>query len=226
MTARPLAFMVVVLAVGAAPAASGRAWAQGAPAPRTVVVSPEQKVVIVPASGAVVVQPAAPPEPVRLGLAYAHAFSQSGELADGRETANTVGLEFAFRGGRVVRQHFVLAHRWERSGTTSRKGFRLDLVSLGFPITILARRATLQFEPVLRLLRGDLMFESVGGGPSHVVFRFESGLGASLVATFEKFYLTLEPVAVDFRYFRATTDDARGGFGTLWTFGLVVGREL
>jgi hypothetical protein len=192
----------------------------------TTVLAPGEKVIGLPDGPVVIQHPPRPPDPFRLGLAYTHILSESGELADPHETANALGLEFSFRGGRVVREHVGIAHRWERSGAVSRKGFRLDLIALGFPIPVVERQVKLHVEPVLRLIRGDLMFVSVGGGPSQVLFRIESGVGLQITAAIDRWFFALEPVAVDFRYFLGTSDQGRGGFATLWSLSLIAGREF
>jgi hypothetical protein len=218
MWSRTVRFGVVLAFVTATPALAQEA--------RTVTVRPGERVTVAP-DGRVIIETATrATEPFRLGLGYSHGLGESGELAYSGDAANALGLEFSFRGGRVVREHVGIAHRWERSGASTRKGFRADLIALGFPIPAVTREWTLHVEPILRLVRGDLLFASDHGEPSHVLFRLESGAALQVVATVERWFFTLEPAAVDFRYFVATSDSSRGGFATLFSFALLIGREF
>ncbi len=162
--------------------------------------------------------------PLRVGFSYSHVTGQSGDLAEKGLSSSALGLDFAFRDGRAIRKHLQIAHQWETAGPLSRKGFRLDLLDLGFPIPIVSRAVYVQVEPILRLLRGQLLFESVAGSNSSLLYRIESGFATQLVVGYDVWFATFAPLSVDFRYVVGNTDNSRSGFATVWSLQGMVGR--
>jgi hypothetical protein len=163
-----------------------------------------------------------PNAPFRLGLSYMHVLTEDGDLTDNRLATNAVSLDLAFASYTYTRNHLRLGHQWEDRGAYSAKGFRIDLIAIGFPIPLLAGELRLDLEPVLTVLRGEIMF--VSGG--NALLRVESGFGIELSATFRRWFLGVEPLAVDFRYFAYAADRSYTGFGRIFPFRITIGREF
>ena len=85
----------------------------------------------------------------------------------------------AFPSNTYVRNHLGLAHQWETVDGVTARGFRIDLVSLGYPIPLVTSTVRLDLEPILTVVRGELMF--VTNGPR--IFRMESGFSLDLSLT-------------------------------------------
>lgn len=163
----------------------------------------------------------------QMGFEVARVISEDGSLADRGALANSVGVHFTFPEGRALREHLAVAHQWERQGTTSREGFRLDLLAFGFPIAVAEpREVRLAIEPVLRLLRTELLFVSENAGPSQTVLRLESGFALDFTAALGSWEVALEPMSVDFRYAELTRNVTQSGFSRIWSLALIIGRDF
>jgi hypothetical protein len=170
--------------------------------------------------------PALPPSRFQMGLEYSQTLGEDGDLAYAGQSARSVGLHFVFPEGRV-RPHFALAHQWERSGTTVRQGFRFDLFALGFPIPVFDGAVRVEIEPVLRPLRGLILFEDDGAGTdSHSLLRLESGFALGLRLGRGLWFVTFEPLSIDFRTVVATQKETRTGFARVWSLATVIGRDF
>src|SRR5262245_59629056 len=122
--------MVVVCLTGAARGARAQAGgvSGGLPPPSAAGVTPEAVVrVRVP-------PPQQAPRPFLMGLEFLTVLEEDGDLAHPGQNAQSIGLRFIFREGRALRQHLAFAHHWEEQSNVTRRGFRLDLLSIGFPI--------------------------------------------------------------------------------------------
>jgi len=180
--------------------------------------------VVVPAGRRIVVMRPEKLSPFRLGLGIAPVVSQSGDLASGSRTTGAFGFDFGFSASEYVRHHLGIAHEWETHDGRGRKGFRIDLIALGFPIVVLARQVQIHVEPKLRVARGEILFSTEGDGQTD--FRIASGFGLALTLAVRGWFLSFEPLSADFRYFSATKDASRTGFATLWWLETVLGREF
>lgn len=221
----PSGAVVLLLAV-----VSGRAGAQPSdataspdeederPAPRVPGPQPDH-LVVVPI-------PPPQPKPFLMGFEFTRVLDEDGDLAYPSQTANAVGLRFVFSEGRAMRQHLAIVHHWEQQGATSRRGFRLDLLALGFPIPLATGPLRLAIEPVLRAVRGQVLFESENGAPSRSALRLESGFALGMTAAYRSFFIILEPFSIDFRYLIMTKEDSRSGFSRIWSTAATVGHEF
>ena len=172
-------------------------------------------------------RPAHPPPPVllspfRLSLTYVHVLREDGDLANPNLSTNAVGVDMAFPSNSYVRNHLGLAHQWESAGGATARGFRIDLISLGYPITLSNSTVRLDLEPVLTVLRGELMF--VGGGGRFL--RVESGFSLELSATVRQWFLMLQPFGIDFRYWVWTQAASVTGFSRIFPIKVAVGHEF
>lgn len=168
--------------------------------------------------------PAAGPSRFRLGLTYTHVIEEDGDLVNENLATNAFGIDLASPSDNYVRDHLGLAYQWESFGAYSARGFRIDLVSLGYPIHLDdSPKFRLDVEPILTVLRGEIMF--VTGGK---FLRMESGFGVELSATWNHWFVDVQPFEVDFRYWvyssRAPTSST--GLGRLFPFRLAVGHEF
>ena len=180
--------------------------------------------------------------PFRLGIFYAHAFGQSGNLThfiEGNGSSGgslpspaAVGLDLGIGLGKHVRYHFGVGLEWEsgRDGAGplradyAAKGFRFDLVTLGFPIPVWANESVaIHVEPLLHLIRGEILFQSQ---PSSSLFRIESGFAAAVTAVTHHWFFGIEPFSLDFRVFEANSQWVHTGFSHLFWFQLTAGREF
>jgi hypothetical protein len=164
--------------------------------------------------------------PFQMGFEYSQYLREEGGLAYPGQSARAVGLRFELREGRAIRQHFAIAHQWERNGTTVRQGFRFDLLALGFPIPVWDEGVRIEVEPILRPVRGQILFEGQEGGPTHSLLRFESGFAIGLRLARGVWFFSLEPLAIDFRTIVATRDSARAGFSRIWSMAVTLGRQF
>jgi hypothetical protein len=210
-----LAALTIALAPAVAHAqASG--GARRAPGPGDL---PPDRVVVIPI-------PPPQPKPFQMGFEFLHVLDEDGDLAHPGQSASSVGLRFIFSEGRALRQHLAFAHHGENDGDVSRRGFRLDLVAIGFPIPVVTEPLRLAVEPVLRVIRAEVLFVSEGGGPTRSLFRIESGFALGLSAAYRTWFVVLEPLSVDFRYLQATRDDSTSGFSRVWSIAGTIGREF
>jgi hypothetical protein len=206
-------------ASGAPAAASGESAPAGAPSGGAE--APAAAAPVAAASGSL---------PFRLGIAYAHAFSGSGTLANGPSPA-AIGVDLGFGIGQIARYHLGIFHEWESERGGSAKGFRIDLGTLGFPIPVLRAPVVIHVEPQVRIVRGEILFPSFAnnGGGNGAWFRIESGVAVAITASYQRWFLAVEPVSVDFRYFFGFTEpngDTRTGFSRIWWFQVTAGREF
>ena len=156
-------------------------------------------------------------------MTYTRIFRQDGDLTDGAPSTNAVGIDLVFSSATYGRSRLGLAHQWENAGAYSARGFRIDLISIGYPITLASGRDHLILEPILTILRGELMFES-----GAKFLRLESGFGLELSATIRRWFFAIQPLAVDFRYwtFSSVAPQSRTGLGRIFPFKIAVGYEF
>jgi len=130
--------------------------------------------------------------------------------------------------GRSVRYHLGIANEWESRGGYSAKGFRLDLVSLGFPIPVVnSEGLVVHIEPIARIIRGEILFPS--GQGQGALFRIESGFAVAVTAAVAHWFVAVEPLSLDFRSFSAFTAFGGGtttGSSHLWWYQITAGREF
>jgi hypothetical protein len=168
-----------------------------------------------------------PPVPsFQMGFEATHVLDEDGELAHGGQSASSAGLRFVFREARAIRQHITFAHHWEQDDTISRRGFRMDLLALGFPIPVLGEEVRLAVEPILRVLRGEVLFVSENSGPSHGLFRLQSGFALAINGEWRSWFASFEPLSIDLRYLTVTKAETRTGLSRIWSFAAVLGREF
>jgi hypothetical protein len=208
-------------------------WARAAGDATTpaTAITPAQSAGDAPTPTPAAPEPKSSSLPFRLGLFFAKSFGQGGSLAPtpmvsaaSNAAPAAVGLDVILGLGSSVRYHLGVAHEWESNGRYSAKGFRFDLISLGFPIQVYSDRVTVHIEPIARILRGEILFQS--GVNDDAIFRAESGFGLAVTAAAAHWFVAVEPVSVDFRSFAATTNWVRTGFSHLWWFQLTAGREF
>jgi hypothetical protein len=170
--------------------------------------------------------PPSQPRPFQMGFEFTRVLDEDGDLAPPSQSANAVGLRFVFSEGRAIRQHLAVVHHWEQQGNVSRRGFRLDLLALGFPIPLSTGEVKVAIEPVLRALRGQVLFVSENDGPSRSMLRVESGFALGVTTSYKTYFMILEPFSIDFRYLMMTKDDSRSGFSRIWSIAATIGREF
>jgi len=163
-----------------------------------------------------------PLSPFRLSLTYVHVLREDGDLANPNFSTNAVGIDMAFPSNNYVRNHLGLANQWESAGPYKARGFRIDLISLGWPIALVNSTVRLDLEPILTVLRGELMFISGDGR----FLRVESGFSFELSATVRQWFLTLQPFGIDFRYWIWSTAGSVTGFSRVFPIKVAVGHEF
>jgi hypothetical protein len=176
--------------------------------------------------------------PYRLGLFYAHAFGQSGDLtrmvtqrSDGGvplPSPSVVGLDIGIGAGSHIRYHFAVSVEWESQTNYAARGFRFDPVTLGFPILIWRNDdVAIHIEPLVHLIRGEILSQSV---PKDIryksQFRIESGFAGAISAVSHHWFLAVEPISLDFRVFEANNQWVHTGFSQLWWFQVTAGHEF
>jgi hypothetical protein len=156
-------------------------------------------------------------------MSYTRVLKQDGDLA-GPAGANAIGIDFGFASRDYARNHLSLAHQWEGSGPTAAKGFRIDLIAVGFPIAVNpASLVRVHIEPLLTLARGEIMFATGG----QKLLRIESGFTILVTVMYQRWFLGVEPLAVDFRYYVARTiGPSESGFTRVIPLRFSVGREF
>jgi hypothetical protein len=160
--------------------------------------------------------------PFRLSLTYVHVLREDGELVDPNTSTNAVGVDLAFPSNTYVRNHLGLAHEWQNLNGVTARGFRIDLVSLGYPIPLLSSTVRLDLEPILTVVRGELMF--VTDGPR--IFRLESGFSLELSATVRHWFAMVQLFGIDFRYWVYTSDGSFTGFSRIFPLKFAIGHEF
>jgi len=168
--------------------------------------------------------PVRPLSPFRLGLTYTRIFRQDGDLTAGEPSTNAIGVDMVFPSTTYGRNRLGLAHQWESTARYSARGFRIDLISVGYPITLTGGRDHLTLEPILTVLRGELMFQNGGGK----FLRVESGFGLELSATIRRWFFAIQPLAIDFRYWVYSSGQPRSqtGLGRIFPLKIAVGYEF
>jgi hypothetical protein len=213
----------------AAPATTAPA-ATAPPGPTQAPATGQQPVTPLPAAAPTPPPPHPAPHPppvllspFRLSLTYVHVLHEDGQLADNNLSTNAVGIDMAFPSNSYVRNHLGLAHQWESAGGATARGFRIDLVSLGYPITLLANPSIrLDLEPILTVVRGELMFVSGGGR----FLRVESGFSLELSATVRQWFVVLQAFGIDFRYWVYSSAASVTGFSRVFPFKIAIGHEF
>jgi hypothetical protein len=167
--------------------------------------------------------------PFRLGLTYTHVLGESGDLANNGRSTNAVGLLFVSPSTSYVRDHFAIAHQWESAGSYSARGFRIDLISFGYPIRAVdTADVSFVIEPVVTALRGEIMF--VSGSGSGRFLRLESGIGLDLSVAYRHWFFSAQPLAIDFRYWfygsAAFHPQSQAGLGHIFPLRLAIGHEF
>jgi hypothetical protein len=217
---------------GAAPTGATAPTAPAAaPAPAAAADAPETPAAATAAAPAAVVVPAPPPgppppppvvTPFRLGLTYTNVIAEDGQLSNPDISTNAMAIDLAFASHNYIRNRLSLGHQWESAPNYSAKGFRIDLIAVGFPIPIDAGPVRIVIEPVLTVLRAEIMFISGGGRFA----RIESGVGIQLSVMYQRWFAGVEPLAIDFRYGVLTQDESRSGFGRLFPLRIMAGHEF
>jgi hypothetical protein len=159
---------------------------------------------------------------LRLALTYVHILGEDGDLTSNSLSTNTLGLDWGSPSGRYARNHLGLGYQWESQGSLSARGFRIDLISFGYPIKLVDADFRLELEPIVTLVRGEIMFVNGGGR----FLRMEAGVGLELSATFRQWFLGIQPLAVDFRYWFYSSATSQTGLGRVFPFRLAIGHEF
>jgi hypothetical protein len=161
--------------------------------------------------------------PFRLSLTYVHVLHADGDdLAEPNTETNAVGVDLAFPSNTYVRNHLGLAHQWESLNGVTARGFRIDLVSLGYPIPLVTSTVRLDLEPILTVVRGELMF--VTDGPR--IFRMESGFSLDLSLTARHWFVTVQAFGIDFRYWVYSSAGSFTGFSRIFPLRFAIGHEF
>lgn len=213
--AAPGAAAPVPAAEASAPAAAPEA---APPAPPPPAAPPPRR----PAPPAHAPLPPAMVTPFRLSLTYVHVLREDGELAFPNIATNAVGIDMAFPSNSYVRNHLGLAHQWESGPGYAARGFRIDLVSLGYPISLIESTVRLDLEPILTVVRGEIMF--VDGGERQL--RLASGFSLELSATVRHWFLTLQLFGIDFRYWIYASNGSFTGFSRVFPLRVAIGHEF
>ena len=81
--------------------------------------------------------------------------------------------------GRALRQHLAFTHHWEDQGSVSRRGFRLDLVAIGFSIPVVSEPARFAVE-LIRASSGRRRCSRPRTAGERSLLRIESGFALGL----------------------------------------------
>jgi hypothetical protein len=167
--------------------------------------------------------PVQPPlaTPFRLSLGYTRVLNEDGPLVAPGVTTQAIGLEMAFPSGSYVRNHLVLGHQWETAPGYSARGFRIDLISMGYPIDIVDAAVHVVLEPILTVVRGEILF--VENGPR--VLRLDSGFALDLSIAYRRWFLSVAP-EIDFRYLIYDSNGSRTGFSRIIPLRIAIGHEF
>jgi hypothetical protein len=178
--------------------------------------------------------PGVPPPPragtaFRLALTYTRVLTEDGDLTSNALSTNALGLQFVSPSSTYVRNHFAIGHQWESVGTYRARGFRIDLVSFGYPIRLVdGPDVRLEIEPIVTPLRGEIMFVNSDGGGRFL--RLESGIGVELAITYRRWFFAAQPLAIDFRYWfygsQQFQPQSQTGLGRIFPLRLAVGHEF
>lgn len=177
----------------------------------------------------VAVAPPPPPAPLpgpsnrfRLGLAYTRVLGETGDLAHDDYKTQALALRWTFASSTYVRNHLELGEQWESAGPYSARGFRIDLISFGYPIRVVDREVRFEIEPIITPVRGEIMFVNGGGK----ILRMEGGVGLDFIVTARSWFVGVQPFAIDFRYWERTSTQSRTGFTQLFPLRITVGHEF
>jgi hypothetical protein len=160
--------------------------------------------------------------PLRLGFTYVHILGEDGALTNNGLATNALGLDWGMASGRYGRNHMGIGYQWESQGPYSARGFRIDLISFGYPIRLVDAEVRLELEPIVTLVRGEIMF--INGGRTFL--RMEGGVGLELSATLRQWFLSLEPLAIDFRYWVYSSVQSQTGLGRVFPLRVAIGHEF
>jgi hypothetical protein len=175
--------------------------------------------------------------PFRLGVFYGHAFGQSGDLTKtilpngangpGLPSPAVAGIDLGIGLGAHVRYHFGVGTEWESKGNYAAKGFRFDLITLGFPILVWANSdVAVHVEPLVHVARGEILFQSKPMVDDSSLFRIESGIAGAVSVVAHHWFVSVEPLSADFRVFEANTEWVHTGFSHLWWVQVTAGHEF
>jgi hypothetical protein len=172
-----------------------------------------------------------PPEPppavfpsnrFRLALAYTNILGENGDLANAGMSTQALGLHWAFPSSTYVRNHLEIGEQWESKGAYSARGFRIDLISFGYPIHLVEGEIQLELEPIITPVRGEIMFIDGGGK----LLRMEGGVGLDFSVASRGWFVAVQPLAIDFRYWVYSSAASRTGFSQLFPLRVAVGHEF
>lgn len=166
--------------------------------------------------------PAFPSNRFRLALAYTNVLGENGALANSGMSTQALGLHWTFPSGTYVRNHFEIGEQWESKGTYAARGFRIDLISFGYPIHLVDGDIQLELEPIITPVRGEIMF--VEGGDK--LLRMEGGVGLDFSLASRGWFVAVQPLAIDFRYWVYSSAASRTGFSQLFPLRVAVGHEF
>jgi len=158
----------------------------------------------------------------RFALAYTNVLGESGDLANGGMSTQALGLHWTFPSSTYVRNHLEIGEQWESKGAYSARGFRIDLISFGYPIHLVEGEIQLELEPIITPVRGEIMF--VDGGDK--LLRMEGGVGLELSAASRGWFVAVQPLAIDLRYWVYSSAASRTGFSQLFPIRVAVGHEF
>jgi hypothetical protein len=164
----------------------------------------------------------APPNRFRLALAYSYVLHEDGSLGDDALTTEALGLHWTFSSSSYVRNHFEIGEQWESAGAYSARGFRIDLISFGYPIRLVEGELSFAIEPIITPVRGEIMFPNAGSA----FLRMEGGVGLEFTLATRAWYVGVEPLHVDFRYWVYTSAASRTGFSQRFPLRVAIGREF
>ena len=125
-----------------------------------------------------------------------------------------------------MRSHLAIANQWESLGAYSARGFRIDLISVGYPILLVAGQVKFELEPILTFLRGEIMFVN---GSSEKIYRIESGVGLELSVAFKQL-VPRRAAAGDrlplLRLLLGAAPESHTGFSRIVPFRVGIGHEF
>ncbi len=213
MTATGFLVWIAAVAAEVVPAAPAPVPASSAPAaarPAPVSASPAPAPLAVPSNR------------FRLALTYTHVLYEDGALGNDSLATQALGLHWTFASSTYVRNHFEIGEQWEKAGAYSARGLRIDLISFGYPIHLVEGEVQFSLEPIITPVRGEIMFPSGAG----TFLRMEGGVGLELLVASRGWYVGIEPLHIDFRYWVYSSAQSRTGFTQVFPLRVSVGREF
>jgi hypothetical protein len=100
--------------------------------------------------------------------------------------------------------------------------FALLALLFGYPIPLVTSTVRLDLEPILTVVRGELMF--VTDGPR--IFRMESGFSLDLSLTARHWFVTVQAFGIDFRYWVYSSAGSFTGFSRIFPLRFAIGHEF